>query len=494
MATESEQEEGTTGRWVALGALALLALALIWLLFLRGGDEYRITGEFANASQLVEGNQVVVGGIPIGTVERIDLGPQGQAMVTFTVDEEHAPVRRGTTATVRWVSLSSQAQRQVQLTMPPEEMAGEEIPDGGTLTREETVSEVEIDQFFNMLDKRTTKSLKRVIQGFETSFVGVEKQANRGYYYLNPLFYQSRRVFSELSADDTALAEFLVDTARFSGALADRAPDVSQLVGNLNQMMTAIGDRKERLATAIRLLPDFMRDANTTFVNLRAALDDVDPLVIASEPAIRELNPFLDELRGFARDAVPTVRDLSAIIRRPGGANDLIELNRLQPKLTKQAIGTDFPECGGGEDKSDVLVAADDDFTQGSFGESICSLRNGEASLEMFRAYTSELVGWFDGFSHSGYSDAMGGVGRVGVTFNTFSPSFPFIPNPLELQTPADQFSSLETGYTQRCPNSGERPLGAVDPEDDSVPFTDDGHLTDGEGGDCEPSQIIPGP
>ena len=35
------------------------------------------------------------------------------------------------------------------------------------------------------------------------------------------------------------------------------------------------GEIKERLAEAISLLPDFMRNANTTFVNLRAALDDV---------------------------------------------------------------------------------------------------------------------------------------------------------------------------------------------------------------------------
>jgi phospholipid/cholesterol/gamma-HCH transport system substrate-binding protein len=266
--------------------------------------------------------------------------------------------------------------------------------------------------------------------------------------------------------------------------------------------VNAIGDQKAELSRAIGLFPNFLRSANTTFVNLRATLDDLEPLVVATLPVARELNPYLDELRGFAREAVPTVRDLSAIVRSPGRGNDLIELQKLQPQITEIAVGSGSPECGGGDEVADVLPAADDDYTQGSFGESVCSLRNGEASLEFFRAYAPELLAWFDGFSHSGYVDAIGGVGRVSTTFNTFSQVLPGVPNFLDPDTVTEQFDVITTGHDQRCPNSAERRLDvpfapgqpALDPSDDSVPFTDDGHLTDGEGGDCDPSQIIPGP
>ena len=46
-----------------------------------------------------------------------------------------------------------------------------------------------------------------------------------------------------------------------------------------------------------------MRRANTTFVNLRAALDDVDPLVNASKPVAEVLHPFLDQLQPLRADA-----------------------------------------------------------------------------------------------------------------------------------------------------------------------------------------------
>jgi phospholipid/cholesterol/gamma-HCH transport system substrate-binding protein len=482
-----------TGRLVG-GATVLLAVVAAVVL-LTGSSSYEVTAEFENAGQIVKGNEVIVGGAAAGSVKEIDLGPGGTALITFSVDEPFAPLREGTVVTIRSPSLSQVAGRQLQLSLPAAERAGAEIPSGSTIPQESTVAAVDVDQIFNTLDERTIRSFKRVIQGFERSTEGVAQEANRGFRYLNPMLSTSREVFSELAANDPALEQLIVNGSRLSGALADQRADVSAMVGNLNRMMNALGDRKQRLAESIRLLPDFMRRSNTTFVNLRATLDDVDPLIDASIPTARALRPFMAELRGAARDAVPTLRDLSALIKRPGTANDLIELQRLQPRLARRALGTGFPDCGPGPDNpEDLQMPADDDFTQGAFGESICSLTNGERNLEFFRAYTPELVGWFDTFSHSGYVDAIGGVGRISTTFNAFSPSASLAPNLGELLSPAEQLARLSTGNNRRCPGANERPVGSPDPGDDSVPFTDHDHLTDGKPGECDPSQVAPGP
>ncbi|MGH2987214.1 MAG: MlaD family protein [Solirubrobacterales bacterium] len=484
------------GRIAALIALAVVVVA-VFVLFTGNGDEYEVTAEFENAGQLVSGNQVVVGGTAAGSVREIELGPNGQALVTFTVEDEYAPLHRGTTATIRSPSLSQIAGRQIQLTLPPDSTAGPEISSGEALDQSETVSVVDLDQLFNTLSPKTIKDFKHVIQGFEQSYDGVGPQANRGFRYLNPFLSTSRRVFGELSADQRALESLIVDTSKLSGALAQRSPDISALIGNLNRMMGAIGARKARLAEAVAKLPDFMRSANTTFVNLRAALDDVDPLVTASKPVAVRLRPFLAELRAAAADAVPTVRDLDAILKRRGEANDLVELTRIQPRLARRALGSGAPDCGS-DPVSDYARAADGDFGDGAFGESVCSLANGLPQLDFFRAYTPELVGWFDGFSHSGTIDANGGSARVEAIFNTFSVAdgtgLPIIgPNPAPLSDSAS-LGLITTGANRKCPGANERPLGAAVPGDDSVPFTDGGALTDGRGGECDPSQVQPGP
>ena len=492
---EAEEEDGSrTAGFVAV--VALLGAAVLAYLMLFQGDSYQATAQFANAGQLVKGNEVVIGGTRAGTVDAVELGPHNEALVTFSIDDDYAPLRRGTIATVRSPSLSQIAGRQVQLTLPPDSSAGEEIADGDTLTQAETVSAVDLDQLFNTLSPKTIKDFKHVIQGFELSYEGVGPQANRGLKYLNPLLSTSRRVFSELNSDQSAFENLIVDSSKLSGALAARAPDISALIGNLNRMMNAIGERKERLALAISRFPDFMRNANTTFVNLRAALSDVDPLVDASKPVAGELRPFLAKLRAAAADAVPTVIDLDAIIKKPGAANDLVELTGLAPALAKAGVGSGSPDCGPGPaDPEDLKVAADDDFTQGAFGEAVCSLDNGELNLAFFRAYTPELVGWFDDFGpSSGFNDAIGAIGRVSTTVNAFTISGPGgAPDFTDPLTPAELEAALDTGNTRRCPGGNEHPVTDIDPSDTSVPFTDGGALDDGRAGDCDPTQTAPG-
>ncbi len=472
---------------------------VVALVSLLGGerDQYEVTAEFENASQLVKGNQVVVGGTAAGSVKEIELGEDGQAVVTFTVEDDFAPLYRGTTATIRSPSLSQIAGRQIQLSLPADSEAGEEIEDGGRLDQSETVSTVDLDQLFNTLSPKTIKDFKHVIQGFEASYEGVGLKANKGLKYLNPFLSTSRRLFSELTYDEQAFRSLIVDTSKLSGALAEQAPELSALVGNLNRMMNALGDRKQRLAAAISQLPSFMRSANTTFVNLRAALDDVTPLIETSKPVAIKLRPFLAELRAAASDAVPTIEDLDAIVRRPGAANDLVDLNLIQPKLTARAVGSGTPDCGSDPERQ-FASAADDDFSQGAFGESVCSLSNSLPQLSFFRAYTPELIDWFDGFSHSGVIDANGGQARVHSIFNTFTVSeatgLPAIGSaPLPISDPT-RLEVITTGATQKCPGANERPLEAADPADDSVPFTDAGALTDDRVGSCDPDQVQPGP
>ena len=471
---------------IAIVALVAGLIALGFVVF-GGGSSYEVTAEFQNASQLVNGNQVVVGGVPIGSVESIGLGPHGQALVKFSVDSDYAPLRSGTTAQVRETSLSSVAGRQIQINLPPSNSTAPTIPNGGEIPLADTISEVDIDQIFNTLSPKTIKDFKHVIQGFDISYEGSAKQANQGFKYLNPLLSTSRRVFGQLTKDTPTFSRLLVDTSALSGALSRRAPDITALIHNVDLSFNALASQSGALAASIHKLPGFMRESNTTFVNLRAALDDVTPLVQASKPVADRLGPFFHILRGTARDAVPTITDLQHIVRRPGSQNDLVELTRDAIPLERAGVGTGSPNCGSNP-STDYLRAADNNFTQGGLGESLCALRNGLPQLAFLRPYTPELVGWFNDFGTSGVVDANGGIGRIGTTLNPFSVSTPGFPNALSPLTPSQILSLLDTGNARRCPGNLERTA-----EDGGNPFTDGGNLTAGPSG-CETNTGPPGP
>src|SRR4051794_41228499 len=102
----------------------------------------------------------------------------------------------------------------------------------------------------------------------------------------------SRRVFGELNSDQANLEGLVVDAAGLTSTLDAKSPEISSLVANLNGMLGTIGEQQSSLASAVRQLPDFMRQFNTTAVNLRAALDDVQPLINYTRPVARKLQPF----------------------------------------------------------------------------------------------------------------------------------------------------------------------------------------------------------
>jgi phospholipid/cholesterol/gamma-HCH transport system substrate-binding protein len=287
-------------------------------------------------------------------------------------------------------------------------------------------------------------------------------------------------VFGELTRDTRAFESLIVDTARLSGLLAERRADLSGLVGNANAALGAIGSERRALATAIARLPAFMRQANTTFVNLRAALSDLNPLVEASKPVADRLSPFFSEFRAAASDAVPTIRDLSQIVRRPGSSNDLVELTRAQVPLARAGVGSGAPDCGS-DPLADFEAAADDDRSNGALGETTCALQNQLPQVSHIRAYIPEWVGWFDGFSTSGTLDASGGIGRISLTLNAFSPGLTGGINP-GVPLPDIANVSTQINARARCPGALER-----DPGDGSTPFTDGGAIN------CDPDLVPPG-
>jgi phospholipid/cholesterol/gamma-HCH transport system substrate-binding protein len=441
------------GRIAAIGAVVAAIVIVAILLFSGGGGGYTVHARFLNAAQLVKGDQVEIGGVKVGSIDSLSLTPDGQADVTLSIDSDYKPLRKGTKATIRQASLSGIANRYVDLTLPPgDARTTGTMESGSTIYADNTTTAVDLDQLFNAIDPKTQKSLQAFFKGSAAQFKGKEKQQQLAYHYLNPALSTSSRLFNELNRDQPLLERFLVDSSSLVTNIADRRDDLSALVQNLNGTFTALGNEHVALADSINRLPGFMRQANTTFVDLRSTLDSVDPLVNASKPVAKKLQPLLAELRPFAQGARPTVRDLSQIVFRPGPNNDLYNLQQSFPAVAQEALDTKNRRVNfGGGSKSVGKV-------RGAFPEIADASIASAPIMAQGRPYTPDLMGWFDDFSTTGAYDAAGGFSRIFSTFNAFDGTGP-VPSPIPLSDVAAKNSSLaRTKQYFRCPGAAEVP------------------------------------
>jgi phospholipid/cholesterol/gamma-HCH transport system substrate-binding protein len=428
----------SVARGIALTALALaVALACYLLLFKpAAGHEYTLL--FQSAGQLVKDDDVQVGGRRVGAVRSIELTDDNQAAVKIAVEEPYAPLRQGTHAVIRLTSLSGIANRYVDLALAPD--TSRKLADGATLTTADTTDVVDLDQLFNTLDEKTRGNLQGVVRGFAQQYQGKGKQVGQSAKYFNPLLSTSRVLADQLTQDDAALTRFLVSSSQAVTAIADRRDDLSSLVGNTNATMGAIAAENQALDRALALLPLTLRRANTTFVNLRATLDDLDVLVDASKPATKDLAPLLRELRPFVHDARPTIRDLSRLVRRNGPDNDLVEATRKMPALQRAATP--------------------------AFNSSRQALVKAQPVLEFIRPYAPDFTGWLRDFGQGAANyDANGHFARIQPIFNAFS----YGSNPsggiLTPIPPSERFAGLQSGFLKRCPGAATQT-----PQDESAP------------------------
>ena len=432
----------TVARVLAGGALAAAVLIVAYLLFAGGGGaEYQLI--FPNAGQLVRGNQVEVGGVPVGSVKNIVLTSDFRAKVTIHVDSSLAPLHEGTTAQVRVPSLSSVANRYIALSPGPN--SAQKLPAGATLPASATKDVTDLDQLFNIFNPQTRDGLRKFIQGSSEQYAGAGKALGLSTEYFPAATAATDHFFSELVRDQRVFTSFLVETAKAVTTIGARGEQLTSLIGNADTTFQAIGSQQASLAKGFKQLPVTLRQGNRTFAELPATFSALKALVDASKPTSGPLTTLFARLRPLLSTATPVVHNFGLAFNRPGANNDLTDLANALPALAR-ALSASSP-AGVTAEKESVPITA------------------------FFGPYSPDLVGALSTFGQSGgYYDANGHYARI----SPILPDFKLGAN--NNLTPASAQQSLEalkTGQLRRCPGAATQPAA-----DGSSPFVDNGLLS----------------
>ena len=381
----------TIARAAAAGAL-IIALVLVVLVLFGGGSTYTLKANFLDAGGLVTGDDVIIGPAKVGSVQSIDLTPDGQAQVVMGIDSNVGKLPNGTIARIYENSLSGIANKYVVL--QPGSGAGS-IPSGGVIPSDRTYAQVNLDQLFDTLGPQTRQGLRQFIRGQAASIDGKAPQAHETLLYLYPALLSTTDVTKELSKNEPIFDSLLVQGAQAMRALASRTAQLSQLVSNTNATMGAIASQSQNLEQTLSLLAPTLNHSTSTFAGLRSTLDVLDPLVAQSIPANRRLTEFVDRPAPADEPVDPDGRSAERADPQPSGGGDLITLLQETPALAQ-------------------IAAA-------SFPRQIKVFNDSQPQVDYFREYTPDVVAALTNLGQiGGYFDANGHYARTQPFFGPF--------------------------------------------------------------------------
>ena len=430
-------------RVLTVGAIALAVLVAGFLL-LRAGGGYRVSMTLDNANQLVKGNQVKVGGVPVGSVSKIDLADDGRAEIELQIEDEGLqPLHHGTRATVRSTSLSGIASRYVALQPGPR--GGAEIADGGDIPAEGVHGQVDLDEVLNTLDPGVQKDLRSAVRGLGGAFdEEAGRDLNAGIEALNPALSQTGITEQEILRDQATFEKFLTESADVVEAIASRDERLPRLVANTHATLGAVARRSENLESSLRRLPPTLRQTNTTLVNVRGAVGDLRPTVRLARPVAPLLTEFLLDLQPTARQARPVVADLRSTIDSTGSSDLIGVLRGLEP-----VVRAGVP----------------------AFRATVPTVEDLLPVLRDLRPYAPDVVGGLlNGFGGStgGYYDANGHYTRISFHSSAYSGQglLSFLPSPDR----TDGLAGFRRFVVRRCAGAG-----AQTHPDGSNPYVENG-------------------
>jgi phospholipid/cholesterol/gamma-HCH transport system substrate-binding protein len=234
-------------------------------------NEYQ--AEFVDATGVVEGDDVRIAGVKVGSVKDVEIVDRTRALVTFAVDESES-LSNATHASIRYRNLVGQ--RYISLS--------DEIGDTGELEPGATIPV-----------SRTTPALDLTVlfNGFKPLFQALSPAD------INQLSYEIVQVFQ---GEGGTLEGLLAHTASVTSTLASRDQVIGELIDNLNEVLDHIGDRDDQLSQLITTFRTFVGGLSEDRKAILGSLDEISDLSVETADLVSGIRePFVDDIHQLRR-------------------------------------------------------------------------------------------------------------------------------------------------------------------------------------------------
>lgn len=328
----SKRAPSTTQLIIIAGfALSCFGILLfLWVTF--GGPTpfkakpYQIKVPFNEATQLAEQSDVRISGVNVGKVQNIALAPNGrQALATVDIEDKYAPLPKSTRAILRTKTLLGETY--IELT--PGSRGGPELADGGTVPEANVAESVQLDEIFRTFDPETRAAFQEWMQEAAVAINGQGQNLSYAIGEFEPSFQEFEKLFRILDTQRLAVAQLFRNGATTFRALRGREGQLASLIQSSNAVFQTTAARDRDIEALFRAFPTFLDESRLTLDRLKTFAQNTDPLMRQLVPAAEQLSPTLITFGNLAPEAKTLFEGLAPVIARaPTGFPALRKLFR----------------------------------------------------------------------------------------------------------------------------------------------------------------------
>jgi virulence factor Mce-like protein len=222
---------------------------------------YDIKVQLPEASGLQKGNQVRIGGTRVGVISALSPYQDPNtgrvtAIVSLKLEKNVQPLPADTTAIVQSVSTIG-----LKYLALERGHGGRPLKPGETIPVSQTREPVDIDQFFNMFDKKTRIANQVNLTSFGNGLAGRGIGLNETIATLRPLVTNAIPVLHNLTSPKTGFGELFVALDRLAKEVGPVANEQAEFYSNADTFFTAWASVAPSLEESIRGGPPALRQA-----------------------------------------------------------------------------------------------------------------------------------------------------------------------------------------------------------------------------------------
>lgn len=229
-------------------------------------DKNNYQAIFSDATSVVEGDDVRIAGVRVGSVTGVELEGRDRAKISFSVDSS-IPLTQGTQATIRYRNLIGQR----YIALSPGKGSAASLDDGDTIPLSQTAPALDLTVLF---------------QGFQPLFEALSPDD------VNQLAFE---IIQVLQGEGGTVENLLARTSSLTHELADRDRLIGDTIDNLNSVLTTFGAKDHELSQTISTLQQFATGLKNDRKAILGSLDAISELAVETADLVSDARPALTE-------------------------------------------------------------------------------------------------------------------------------------------------------------------------------------------------------